>query len=133
MDIDTLTQKLKSARCEAKRQSEIAANLSREIVEQLNQRLKENHMPLALASERSGISHTQLVNWLCGRMGHAFPAESVAVLWQAITPQKPSYAFQLKNLPDSEWEKNDATLAREIGCNKEHVRVIRKLRNTPQK
>ena len=130
MDIDTLTQKLKSARCEAKKQSEIAANLSRQIVEQLNQRLKDNHMPLLLASKRSGITYTQLVNWLCGNMGHAFPEEKVAVLWNAITPQKPNCTYQLKNLPESEWKKSNATLGREIGCSKEHVRIIRKLRKT---
>lgn len=129
MDINTLTRKLKSARYESKKQAEIAANLSREIVKQLNQRLKENHMSLALASQRSGISNTQLVNWLCGNMGHAFPEDQVAVLWKAITPQKPSCTHQLKNLPDSEWAKDNATLGREIGCSKEHVRLVRKSRN----
>jgi hypothetical protein len=137
MDINTLTRKLKSARYEAKKQAEIAAKLSREIVELLNQRLKDNHMPMALASKRSGISHTQLVNWLCGNMGHAFPEDQVAILWKAITPQKPSATHQLKNLTDSEWKKDNETIARKIGCGKEYVRVMRKLREqqitTPQK
>lgn len=133
MDINTLTRKLKSARYEAKKQAAIAANLSLEIVEQLNQRLKDNHMPLALASKRSGIAHTQLVNWLCGNLGHAFPEDQVAALWKAITPQKPSCTHQLKNLPDSEWEKDNETIGREIGCGKEYVRVMRKLRNNSQK
>jgi len=137
MDINTLTRKLKSARYEAKKQAEIAAKLSREIVERINQRLKDSHMPLLLASKRSGISHSQLVNWLCGNMGHAFPEDQVAILWKAITPQKPSATHQLKNLPDSEWAKDNATLGREIGCSKEHVQVMRKLREkqitTPQK
>jgi hypothetical protein len=129
MDINTLTRKLKSARYEAKKQATIAANLSREIVELLNQRLKENHMPLSLASKRSGISHSQLVNWLCGNMGHAFPEDQVAVLWKVIKPQKPSATHQLKNLTDFEWaSKDNETLAREIGCGKEHVRVMRKIR-----
>lgn len=134
MDINTLTRKLKTARYESKKQAAIAANLSLEIVEQLNKRLKDNHMPLALASQRSGISHTQLVNWLCGNMGHAFPEDQVAVLWKAITPQKPSCTHQLKHLPDSEWaSKDNETLAREIGCGKEYVRLTRKARNTSQK
>jgi hypothetical protein len=128
MDINTLTRNLKSARYESKKQSAIAANLSREIVELLNQRLKDNHMPMALASKRSGISHTQLVNWLCGNMGHAFPEDQVAVLWKAITPQKPTFAHQLKHLPDLEWEQDNITIARKIGCGKEYVRVMRKLR-----
>ena len=133
MDINTLTRKLKSARYEAKKQAEIAAKLSREIVERINQRLKDSHMPLLLASKRSGISHSQLVNWLCGNMGHAFPEDQVAILWKAITPQKPSATHQLKNLPDSEWAKDNATLGREIGCSKEHVRLVRKSRNISQK
>jgi transcriptional regulator with XRE-family HTH domain len=129
MDINTLTRKLKTARYESKKQAEIAAKLSREIVERINQRLKDNHMSMALASKRSGISHTQLVNWLCGNMKHAFPEGQVAVLWKAITPQKPSATHQLKNLTDFEWvSKDNETLAREIGCGKEHVRVMRKLK-----
>jgi hypothetical protein len=133
MDINTLTRKLKSARYEAKKQAAIAAKFSKEIVEQLNKRLKDNHMSLALASQRSGISHTQLVNWLCGNMGHAFPEDQVAILWKAITPQKPSCTHQLKNLTDAEWKKDNETIARKIGCCKQHVQVMRKRRESDSK
>lgn len=133
MDIYTLTRKLKSARHEAQKQSKIADDFSRQIVQLLRQHLKDSHTPLSLASKRSGIPQARLVNWLSGSFDHCLPADQVTILWNAITPtegQKPSFSHQLRNLPASEWVKDNKTLAKEIGCSKEHVRLFRKSRST---
>ena len=136
MDIDTLTRKLKSARYEAKKQSKIADDISRKIVQHMRQHLKASHTSLSLASKRSGIPLARLVNWLSGPFDHCLPADKVTALWNAITPtkdQKPCFTYQLTHLPDSAWEKDNKTLAREIGCSPEHVRLIRRQKKTPQK
>jgi len=92
MDIKTLTRKLKSARYESKKQAAIADGISREIAQLMRQQLKESRTSLALASQRSGIPRTQLVNWLSGAADHCLLADKVTVLWNAITstttPQK---------------------------------------------
>jgi len=140
MDIYTLARKLKSARHEARRQTAIADDLSREIVQRLKQHLKASHTSARIASERSGVAYSQIVNWVSGPCDHCIPADKVTALWNAITPikgQKPSFTYQLKHLPASEWEKDNQTLAREIGCSREIVRQIRRNRKqnstTPQK
>ena len=85
MDIKTLTRKLRSARYEAKKQSDIADDLSREIVQLMRKQLKESRTTLALVSQRSGIPRTQLVNWLSGHADHCLPTDKVTLLWNAIT------------------------------------------------
>ena len=138
MDIDTLTRKLKSARYEAKKQSEIANDISREIVKHMRKYLTASQTSLPWVSKRSGIPLARLVNWLSGQADHCLPYDKVTVIWNAITPtkdQKPSFSYQLRHLPAADWEQTNEALAKQIGCSKEHVRLFRKnkTRNTPQK
>ena len=134
MDIHKITRKLRSARYEAKKQSDIADDLSREIVQLMRKQLKESRTTLALVSQSSGIPRTQLVNWLSGYMGHALPPDKVTEIWKAIKPQKASYTHQLQHLSEAEWQaKDNRTIAQEIGCSIGHVQVMRKRRESDAK
>lgn len=140
MNIYTLARKLKAARNEAKKQTALADDLSREIVQRMKQHLKVSHTSTRIVGQRSGVAYSQLVNWFSGPFDHCIPADKVTAIWDAITPikgQKPCFTYQLKHLPASEWEKDNKTLAREIGCSQELVRHTRRNRKqnsttTPQ-